>query len=64
MDKCTMTPEELASYLGIGRNSVYKLISEEQFPTVRVGRRILIPIRNVNRWLNGEFSQPNKTTNQ
>ncbi|MFQ7270833.1 MAG: helix-turn-helix domain-containing protein [Clostridium sp.] len=57
MEKCTMTPDELAEYLGIGRSSAYKLIGEGQFTTVRVGRRILIPVQNVNRWLDGESNQ-------
>lgn len=52
-----MTPDELAEYLGIGRSSAYKLIGEGQFTTVRVGRRILIPVQNVNRWLDGESNQ-------
>ena len=52
-----MTPDELALYLGIGRNSVYKLIEEGQFPTVRVGRKILIPIKNVEKWLEGESKE-------
>ena len=57
MEKCTMTPDELAEYLGIGTSSAYKLIGEGQFTTVRVGRRILIPVQNVNRWLDGESNQ-------
>lgn len=63
MEKCTMTPEELAAYLGIGRSSVYKLIGEKQFATVRIGRRILIPIKNVNSWLDGESGQTKETSN-
>lgn len=40
MEKTTMTPQELGVYLGIGRNSVYKLLAEEQFKTVRVVKLI------------------------
>ncbi len=57
MEKTTMTPQELGVYLGIGRNSVYKLLAEEQFKTVRVGRKILIPIKNVEKWLAGESKE-------
>lgn len=37
-------PEEAFKILGIGRNNGYKLIKEGKIRTVKLGRRILVPI--------------------
>ena len=33
-----MSPEELARFLGIGRTYAYRLLSEGEIPSVRLGR--------------------------
>jgi len=52
-DVPTMTVADLARHLRIGRNQAYALAKSGQFHTVTVGRRIVIPRRNVEAWLEG-----------
>ena len=44
-------PQELAAALGIGRNAAYQLCGRADFPTVRVGGKILIPVDGLRAWL-------------
>ena len=47
----TLSVEEAANALGIGRGSAYELIRTGQLRTVRVGRRVLIPKAAVREFL-------------
>ena len=38
-----LTPEETAKLLRIGRNAAYEAIQRGDIPSVRIGRRILVP---------------------
>ena len=51
MDKKTMTVKELQEYLGIGRVLAYTLCSSEGFPTIRVGKKVLISVDGLNEWI-------------
>ena len=39
--------------LGVGRNGVYDLIRSGQLRSIRVGRKILIPLTAIEDFLNG-----------
>jgi excisionase family DNA binding protein len=39
----TLTIEEAAALLGIGRNSAYQAVASGQLPVIRIGRRLLVP---------------------
>lgn len=39
----TITVNELADLLHIGRNSAYRLVTDGKIGSIRVGRKILIP---------------------
>ena len=41
-DRQTLTVEEVAEILGIGRNSAYEAIRREEIPTLRLGRRVVV----------------------
>ena len=41
-DRQTLTVEEAAALLGIGRNSAYQAIVRGELPVIRIGRRLLI----------------------
>jgi len=44
MDKLTMSVEEAAKVLGVGRNFCYELAKTGQLPTIRLGaRRLVVP---------------------
>ena len=51
MNKLTLTPKETAKELGIGMNKTYELIGKNIIPSVRVGRRLLIPVCSLENWL-------------
>lgn len=40
-----LTPAQAAQALHIGKNSVYKLVSQRQIGCKRIGRKIIIPKR-------------------
>ena len=42
-DKPTFTVQEAARLLGISRGLAYQAVSEGTVPSIRIGRRILIP---------------------
>jgi excisionase family DNA binding protein len=51
MDKTTMSVQELAAEMGISLPKAYQLVKEPDFPTIRVGSRILIPTEAYKEWL-------------
>jgi excisionase family DNA binding protein len=46
-----LTVTEAAEFLRLGRNSVYQAIQRKELPSVRVGRRVLIPKESLERFL-------------
>ncbi len=50
----TMTVDEAAKQLGIGRNQAYEAAKNGQIPCMRIGRRFLILRQPLQRLLNGE----------
>jgi len=44
-ERMTMTITEAASRLGISRNMGYEAARSGQIPTIRIGRRLLVPKR-------------------
>ena len=42
-EKLTLTVDETAKCLGIGRNSAYEAIARCEIPVVKVGKRLLVP---------------------
>ena len=49
--RATMTVRELAERMGIGISKAYALVHLEGFPTLRLGRTILVPIEAFYKWL-------------
>jgi excisionase family DNA binding protein len=50
-ERLTLTVEEAASLLGISRNLAYELVAEGQIPSIRLGRRVLVPRQALHRML-------------
>ena len=46
-----ITPIEAAQLLSIGRTKMYALLKSGEIPSVRVGRKILIPNSKLEAWL-------------
>ncbi len=53
MKRVTMTVEEAAKRLGIGRNSAYAAANSGAIPAIRIGGRILVPTVQLERLLAG-----------
>ncbi|WP_432664200.1 helix-turn-helix domain-containing protein [Wukongibacter baidiensis] len=52
MEKYVYTVREVAKVLEIGMNSAYDLIHENVIPHIRLGRKIRIPKKAFDEWLN------------
>ena len=53
-DRLTLSIEECAKRLGIGRNSAYEAVARGEIPVMRVGKRLLVPKAQLDRLLTGE----------
>jgi len=53
-DKLTLSVEECTKRLGIGRNSAYKAVARGEILVIRVGKRLLVPIAQLDKLLAGE----------
>ena len=49
-----MGVEDLAARLGIGRNQAYEAARRGDLPTIRIGRRVLVPKAALDRLLRGD----------
>lgn len=52
-ERKTYTVEEAAKLLGIGRTSAYQASRTGELPTIRVGRRLVVPVTALDRLLSG-----------
>jgi excisionase family DNA binding protein len=52
--KLTLNVDEAAKLLGLNWVTVYKLAKRDDFPAVQVGRRVLIPKKGLEQWLEKE----------
>ena len=51
MDKVTMSIQEMAMQMGISLSKAYALTREADFPIVRVGKLVLVPVSEFKVWL-------------
>jgi excisionase family DNA binding protein len=49
-----LTVPEAAVALGISRAHAYELVARQELPALRLGRRVVVPRRALERLLNGE----------
>lgn len=50
----TLTVEEAAKRLRIGRNAAYEGVHRGEIPSIRIGKRLLVPRAALNRLLAGQ----------
>lgn len=55
----TLTVDQAASVLGISRGLAYEMIRQDRLPSVRLGRRILVPRSALTRFLNEQSTPGN-----
>ena len=46
-----LSAEQLAQTLGISRAGAYQLLHSEGFPTLRIGKRMLVPRDKLAEWI-------------
>ena len=63
MENEALTAKEVSKILKIGLCQVYKGCARGEIPSIRVGRRWLIPRAALDHWL-GFYSLPTKKTRQ
>lgn len=51
IEKKTYSVEEAAQVIGISARYMYDLVKTEGFPVIQVGRRLLVPIKALDLWL-------------
>jgi len=59
-----LTVRQLGKYLNIGVNASYSLAHTKGFPRIRVGRKILVPVTLLERWLEQEANKSNSNPNK
>lgn len=58
IERTTMTNKEVAEYLGLSDEFIYKLVRQKQIPFMRVGRRILFKKASIDKWLSDLENEP------
>ena len=58
MDKLVVSIEKAAEMLDIGRTKAYQLAARSDFPTVHLGRRIVVPVDALKEWLANGGTEP------
>jgi hypothetical protein len=53
----TLTAEKAAKILSVSPGKVYEMSRNPQFPSKKVGSRIIIPTRKFFEWLNNDISK-------
>lgn len=49
--------KQLADLLGVSDSSVYELIQEDGFPSLRIGKRIVIPEEELREWISARTKE-------
>jgi excisionase family DNA binding protein len=52
LDRITLTVEEAGARLGISRTLAYELVRRGEIPSIRLGRRVLVPLQALNQMVN------------
>jgi len=52
-ERATLTIEEAGEVLGISRGSAYAAVKERTLPTIKIGRRYLVPRAALEKMLSG-----------
>ena len=50
-EKLTLSVEEAGKLLGVSRQVAYQLIHRPDFPTLHIGRRVLVPKKQLEIWM-------------
>ena len=51
IEKLTLSVEEAGKLLGVSRQIAYQLSRRADFPTLHIGRRVLVPRKQLEEWM-------------
>lgn len=51
IERLTMNVAEMAGVLGISKPKAYELVNRSDFPVIRVGKRLVIPLEPFKKWM-------------
>ena len=51
IEKLAVSVEESGKLMGVSRQVAYKLSRRADFPTLRIGRRVLVPRKQLEAWM-------------
>ena len=52
-----LTPKEVATFLGLGRDKTYRMLAAGEIPSVRLGRTYRTPRRALEEWLDRQAAE-------
>lgn len=52
----TLKADEVAAVLGISRANAYVLMRSEGFPTIHIGKRMIVPRDKLVEWIEGQVN--------
>lgn len=61
-ERFCISVEEMGKRLSISRATAFALVKQQGFPTITLGRRILIPLAGLEKWLDEHATT--QTTNE
>lgn len=57
IERKAYTITEVATILGISRSYAYEMAKQKKFPILELGKRMIVPKKKFDTWLEGEASQ-------
>ena len=51
----SLNANQVAEILGVARNSAYTLMHSEGFPTIHIGRRLVVPKEKLLQWMDDQL---------
>ncbi len=56
-EKLTITVDEAAKMLGVGRNTMLEFVKMEDFPAIRLKRKIIIDKEALPKWFSNNYGK-------
>ena len=47
----TLNAQQVADVLGVSKNTAYTLMHSEGFPTIQIGKRMVVPKQKLLKWM-------------
>lgn len=52
-----LTIDEARVLLQVGRNTMFKMCNKPDFPSIRFGKQIRIPVSHLNKWMEDQIAE-------